>query len=77
LKTKRERATQRANQLKKRYHSDPEYRKKQIEYAIAWRKRNLERINEEQRKRYANLSITEKKARLDKIKRMRKLGLWK
>lgn len=73
MKTKQELATKQ----RERYHSDKVYRKKHIETAIKWANKNREQINASVKRRYANLSITKKKAILAKVRRMRKLGLWK
>ena len=66
-----------ATRQRERYHSDKDYRKKQIQYSSAWIKRNRERVNVNDRKLYANLSNTKKEARLRKVRRMRRLKLWK
>ena len=72
LKTKQELATYQ----RKRYHSNENHRKMHIKSSTKWIKNNRERVNEVQRKRYARLSMTKKKKRLAKVRKMRKLGLW-
>ena len=73
MKTKQELATYQ----KDRYHSNEEHRKMHIKSSTKWNEKNREQVNLNQRNRYAKLSITKKKSILTKVRRMRKLGLWK
>ena len=62
---------------KERYKNEPEFRKKRIECVTAWAKRNRDKINRTNRKRYANRTPQQIKKRQQQIKKMRTLGRWK
>lgn len=62
---------------KKRYKNDSDYREKVKEYVSTWAKRNRDKINKTNRRRYANRTIQQIKKQQRHLKKMRALGRWK
>ena len=62
---------------KKRYKNDSEYRENVKKWVSAWAKRNRDKINKTNKKRYANRTLEQIRKQQQHLKRMRDLGRWK
>ena len=59
-----------------KYKNDPEYRKNRITWSSNWTAKNRKRINDKNRKHYANRTSQQIKKRRQRLKKMRASGKW-
>lgn len=56
---------------RKKYRTDPEYRKMHIKASTRWQKQNKEKVSESERKRYAKRTPQQIKKRKNYLKKLR------